>query len=196
MKTKEEFLDALSGEIEKICKEYESDVEENQDKIELFSEYKELLETFQKKILGSNYDVTECKSSLVALGSVCQIRLQKIADILEHNDPEITDDMSTEEMKAVVSSQFSNLKTGLTATIVNGNIHRIIINIIRPSDSELDELKEKLEKLGDSAFEEIAIEMNEDSDEYYFDIGCSRHDAEFLENLMGEFTEFDEFLRK
>jgi len=196
METRDEFIKELKKEVDSLIVKYERDAADDEGrKLECFKEYKDLIEIYMVRLASSEYDVDECKHSLHALGAVCKTRLEKISDILNENDPEITDDMSVDQMKEIVSTQFKNLSTGTTAAIVNTGICRLIMHMVLPSKSEIEAMIEKVSKLGDDAFEKIAVRLEEGMSEYDFELGCDKHDIKLLEDLMGEqYPEFDAFL--
>lgn len=190
------FIEDLEHELSTLCDKYESDIEENKEKIDLFSEYKKLFQTYMMRLSESEYDVNECKGSLTALGSVCQKRLDKIVDMMESDDVDITEDLSVDEMKSSVSKLFDSLGTGLTATIVKADIFRIIANLTSPSESEINEALNKLSQLADLEIDVANIKVNADMEDdiYREDLGCSMREVRLLENLMGPFSEFDHAL--
>lgn len=197
METRDEFIMELKKEVDALVEKYAADTDDNGRKLECFKDYRELIENYMVRLENSEYDVDECKQSLHALGAVCKTRLQKIIDILNDNDPEITDDMPVDQMRDIVAAQFNNLSIGTTAAIVNGGICQLIMHVGLPSKSEIEAILEKVSKFDDDAFENIAVQMEDSMSEYDFDLGCDKQDIKLLEDLMGEqYPEFDAFLER
>lgn len=196
METKDEFIKELKKEVDSLVVKYESDAADDDGReLMLFKEHKDFIEKYIGRLADSEYSVDECKQSIHALGAVCKTRLQKIIDILNDNDPEITDDMPVDQMKEIVSTQFKNLSIGTAAAIVNGGICHLIMHVGLPSKSEIEAMIDKASKLDEEDFEKIAIQMEDSMSEYDFELGCDKHDIKLLEELMDEqYPEFDVFL--
>jgi len=195
METREEFIKELKEGIDELATEYLDDVEDKAEKWECFKEHKELIENYMVRLSDSEYDLSECRESFMALEAICKTRLQKIIDILNDNDPEITDDMSPEQMKEIVSTQFRNLRTGITASLVSAGLSRLISRVVAFSESEVEAIKEKISNFDEDDIEKFAAKTETAMSEYDFELGCDKSDAKLLEALMGEqYPEFDAFL--
>lgn len=195
MKTRDEFLKELKKEVDFLMTKYESDADDNGRKLMIFKEHKELIEKYIVRLADSEYGIDECKQSLFALVAVCETRLEKITDILNDNQLEITDDMSVEQMNEMVATQFENLGIGTSAFVVNADILLHIKNVGLPSRSEIKAMIEKASKLDCVAFENIAVQIEDSMSEHDFELGCDKNGIKLFEELMAEqYPEFDAFL--
>lgn len=163
---KGEFINKLNDEINISFREYED------------NEFKGLFEEYQNRLADSDYDTCECRCSLYAFGRLCDLRIQKLIKICDLEDSDIAVSSTIEDEKC--SHNFSRLALLLKTAII-----KIIIKM------ELLCANDEIENEGCNLnSKEINI-----YDEYYDDLGCSKKDMELLENLMGEFVEFDPYLR-
>lgn len=199
MRIKDEIIKGFSGEFDALCQEYENDLdsEECKDKIELFLEYRKLIEDFLTRVTDSDYDADEYMGCFRGMAGLCIARLQKIESILEDNYAEFTDDMTNDEMLTIVCNQFRNLKKGSTAVFLKMKLLKAFQSVTLPNKSELEAMLEKLASIEEDGIEYVDVLMNEDdgNDSFCMDLGCSISDRKLLEGLMGEFPEFDEYLR-
>lgn len=199
MRTKDEIIKGFSDEFDALCQEYENepDPEESTEDIELFSEYKVLIEDFLFRVTDSDYDADEYMGCFRGMAGLCIARLQKIESILEDNYAEFTDDMTNDEMLTIVCNQLKTLKKGSTAVFLKMKLLNAFQSVTLPNKSELEAMLDKLASIEEDGIEYVDVLMDEEdeNDSFCFDLGCTISDMKLLEGLMGELPEFDEYLR-
>lgn len=188
MTTKEVFIETIKNGINTQLMNCENESE----KMELFSECKELFEDYCKNLTASNYDIWECRYSLGALGVLCSIRLSQHLDEASKKCCEEPWNMSEEEWHMMIGNNWRSFGKGLNASLVKQAIFLVIIEANSPSKGDLSEMRKSIEKLKVS---NDSSQKKSVDDVYFKEIGCYKQDMELLEGLMGEFAEFDPYLR-
>lgn len=191
MITGEEFIDALGDEINSLFNKLDAECKENEYKKDLYSEYRELLQRFLNCIADSNYDIWECRGSFSALGTICNIRTQKLMDESSTDDSNVSSVESKDAAAKVISDCKRHITTITSISTLQAEIIKVAIKMQMLVVSNLD----KSGKGGSNNSDEND-KISENADEFYDDLGCSKHEMELLESLMGEFPEFDPYLRK
>lgn len=190
MISKEEFINVLGDDIGSLCDKLDLESIEHEDKKELYLEYKGLMTRFLNCIADSNYDVWECRESFHALMTACNMRVQQFVEESNADDFDMTCVEPREAAKNVIRDCKNNITTISSVTTLHLALIKIAIKMQILVVSNLDESDK-----GESNNSDKNHEQNENADEFYDDLGCSKHEIELLEGLMGEFTEFDSYLR-
>lgn len=186
---------------EEECKQMLNDLfEDNADNkacIEMLRDYQCLHYAFLYRLKNSGYTDTEIKDCLWGMSALLQARINRMIqeNDLNGNDEPDVDNMSIEDMKEVLSSQFDQMITGMVAIQLLIQYTKIFQNVLE-TDVMINEIKERLKE--DPEFDDRLIikAINELNIEGYdYDLCCTREEARKLEKLMRlEFPEFDVLL--
>ena len=191
MEMNKEFVDSLRQEIDKLNLYYENFDEDGGGQRQ-FAEYQELFEKLLMKLEESEYDIIACKACMQALGTICDLRLQNFIEKINVDEPEYDDDATWQEMIDLTIEHLNNSIVRIPAFSIR---HSIMLMVLKASDFKWGAC-ETIKNLSESEKAKMGTRFNNFYRSLDDDWQCSKQGAELLENLMGEFTEFDSFLER
>ena len=199
MKTREDFIEMLGNEINVLKEKCASD----EIKKEVFSESKDLLEIFLMKISDSSYDASQCCDCLNALEAICLVRLKKYEsypDVAAYTNDDASTDEQLHELKTSLKCLKRDWYEWFVSMAINDMSNKVTDSIMerQPIKERMDKYVPKLLALAESEDPDISNPIEENGDDYFVyddNLGCDAANAKLLENLMGEFPEFDDLLR-
>lgn len=186
-----EFVDSLRQEINALGEYYDKFDEAGRGKKQ-FAEYRELFETFLMKLEAADYDIVDCKACMQALGTICDLRLQGFIEKINVDEPEFEEDAPWQYMFEVNIGFLNNSIERVPAFSIKHSILLMALKAVRPKWGACETIK----NLSESQKAEMGTKLNTFYRSVDDDLRCSKRGAELLENLMGEFSEFDAFLER
>ena len=191
MEKNKEFVESLRQEVNALIEYYDDFDEEGRGKRQ-FAEYRELLETLLIKLEESDYDIVDSKACTQALGAVCDLRLQEFIEKINVDEPEFEEDAPWQYMFEVNIGFLNNSIERVPAFSIKHSILLMAHKAVRPKWGACETIK----NLSESQKAEMGTKLNTFYRSVDDDLRCSKRGAELLENLMGEFSEFDAFLER
>lgn len=191
MEKNKEFVDSLRREVNLLI-EYYDDFDENGRGQRQFTEYRELFETLLMKLEESDYDIVDCKACALALGKVCDLRLQDFIEKINVDEPEFEEDAPWQRMFKDTIEFLNNSIERVPAFSIKNSI---MLMVLKASDFKWGAC-ETIKNLSESEKAKMGTRFNNFYRSLDDNWQCSKQGAELLENLMGEFTEFDSFLER
>lgn len=191
MDKNKEFVDSLRQEINALSEYYDKFDEAGRGKKQ-FAEYRELFETLLIKLEESDYDIVDSKACMQALGTICDLRLQGFIEKINVGEPEFDVDVAHQDTFESSIEFLNNSIERVPAFSIKNSIMLMALKAVRPKWGACETIK----NLSESQKAEMGTNLNTFYRSVDDNLRCSKRGAELLENLMGEFSEFDSFLER
>lgn len=203
MEETQALIGLLQQELDSLDKFYEG-FEDNGTTKKMFDEYTYLFEIFMLRVAEAGYDGIEFQASLQALGAVLDVRLQQAVEEINLNEPAVEELDSISESEYVklekekddIENTIDYLKNSIKFAQISSIKQVIMLMVFKMTRPKLvlREIKRTMPLEDGSHMAMYADKYNRYIATLDVDFGCSKYGVNLLEDIMGQFVEFDYIL--